>query len=233
MPKEFFDRLIDALVNGDDIEAPKLAEEMVRKGVSAIDISSKGCGPGMMKAGEKFASGFGGSSLTDLLLSGEAMKAVLEVIRPKLGTAEAGTKGKFLLGQIEGDIHSIGKNVVKTMLESAGWKVIDVGEDVPAEMFIKKAKDSKPGIIGVGSAMTGSLTKLVELKKKIGGEKLPVRLMIGGWSTSPELAKSIGAYYAKDAVETVKIAGEKNEFRLRTQSRKSQGSVTSPSPKNK
>jgi 5-methyltetrahydrofolate--homocysteine methyltransferase len=114
--------------------------------------------------------------------------------------------GKYLIGEIEGDIHSIGREVVKTMLQSAGWEVIDLGEDVPVQRFIEKAKEVRPDIIGAGSAISGSLDKLTELKKRIDTERLPARLMIGGWSTSRELAKSIGAYFAKDAVEAVKIA---------------------------
>jgi methanogenic corrinoid protein MtbC1 len=206
MSKDYFDRLIQSLVDGDDLEAAKIAKEMLAKGISAIDILSKGCGPGMLKAGERYASGLGGASLTDLLMSGESMKAVLNVIRPHLKTDSAGSLGKYLLGQIEGDIHTIGRDVVRTMLQSAGWDVVDLGEDVPVDKFIEKAKEIKPDIIGAASAITGSLDKLEELKKRIDAEKLPVKYMVGGWSTSQEWAKSIGAYFSRDAVEAVKVA---------------------------
>jgi methanogenic corrinoid protein MtbC1 len=200
------DKIIGALVDGDDIEAVRIANEALANGISAIDILNKGCALGMMKAGEKYTQGQGGSSLTDLLLTGEAMKAVLEVIKPHLKVDKTVATGKYLIGEIEGDIHSIGREVVKTMLQSAGWEVVDLGEDVPVQRFIEKAKEAKPDIIGAGSAISGSLDKLVELKKRIEAERLPVKYMIGGWSTSPEFAKSLGAYFAKDAVEAVKIA---------------------------
>lgn len=206
MSKEYFDRLVQSLVDGDDLEAGRIAKEMIAKGISAIDILSKACGPGMLKAGERYASGLGGASLTDLLMSGESMKAVLDVIKPHLKTDKAVSTGKYLLGQIEGDIHTLGRDVVRTMLQSAGWDVTDLGEDVPVDKFIEKAKELKPDIIGAASAITGSLNKLEELKKKIDAEKLAVKFMVGGWSTSQEWAKSIGAYFARDAVEAVKVA---------------------------
>jgi methanogenic corrinoid protein MtbC1 len=206
MSNSHFDGLIQALVDGDDLGAAKIVKEMLAKGVSATDILAKGCGPGMLKAGERFASGLGGASLTDLLLSGEAMKAALEVIKPHLKSDKTEATGKYLLGQIEGDIHTIGRDVVRTMLQSAGWDVLDLGEDIPVEKFIEVAKQIRPDIIGAASAITGSLNKLQELKQRIDAENIQAKFMIGGWSTGPEFAKSIGAYFARDAVEAVKIA---------------------------
>jgi len=215
MSKELLDKLVETLINGDDLEAGRLAKEAINKGIPAIDILMKACAPGMMKAGEKFASGLGGASLTDLIMSGESMKAALEVIKPHLKTEKTEYAGKYLLGQIEGDIHTIGRDIVRTMLQSAGWDVTDLGEDVPVDKFIEKAKEVKPDIIGAASAITGSLNKLEELKQKIDGEKLPVKFMVGGWSTSTEWAKSIGAYFARDAVEAVKVAGSLHSGKAR------------------
>ena len=206
--KELLERLSQALVEGDDLLAADLAKQALAKKISAIDILNKGCTPGMMKAGEMYASGLGGASLTDLLMAGEAMKAVLEVIRPHLKAEKSEVAGKLVIGMVEGDLHTIGKSVVVTMFESAGWEVTDLGEDVPLEKFIQAAKEKNADIIGAASAITGCLDKLKTLKEMIEREKLPVKYMIGGWATGPEYAKAIGAYFARDALAAVQLATE-------------------------
>jgi len=206
--KELFEKISAALVDGDDLSAKALAQEAVAKGMPAIDIIMKGCMPGMTKAGEMFAAGLGGASMTDLIMSAEAMKAILEVVRPHLKAEKAELLGKFLIGQVEGDIHTIGRDIVKTMLSGSGWDVIDLGEDIPAEKFITTAKEIQPDIIGGACSITGSLDKLATIREMIDKEKLQCGYMIGGWSTGPEYAKKIGAAFARDALEAIKVSQE-------------------------
>ncbi|MGQ9721104.1 MAG: cobalamin B12-binding domain-containing protein [Candidatus Jordarchaeum sp.] len=206
--EEIFEKLNQALTEGDDLLAADLAKQALKMGISAIDILNKGCTPGMMKAGEMYASGLGGASLTDLLMAGEAMQAVLTVIRPHLKAEKSEMAGKLIIGMVEGDLHTIGKSVVISMFESAGWDVIDLGEDVPLNKFIETAKQQNPDIIGAASAITGCLDKLKTLKEIIDKEKIPVKYMVGGWATGPEFAKSIGAYFARDALAAVQLATE-------------------------
>ncbi|WXG41962.1 MAG: cobalamin-dependent protein [Candidatus Freyarchaeum deiterrae] len=205
---EILEKLSQALTNGDDLLAADLAKQALKKGISAIDILNKGCTPGMLKAGEMYASGLGGASLTDLLMSGESMQAVLAVIRPYLKAEKAEAAGRLVIGMIEGDLHTIGKSVVVSMFESAGWAVTDLGEDVPAEKFIEAAKREKANIIGAASAISGCLDKLKTLKEMIDKENLSVKYLVGGWATGPEFAKSIGAYFARDALAAVQLASE-------------------------
>ncbi|MFB0561877.1 MAG: B12-binding domain-containing protein [Candidatus Lokiarchaeia archaeon] len=206
--EEIFEKLSQSLIDGEDLLAADLAKEALDKGISAIDILNKGCTPGMMKAGEMYASGLGGASLTDLLMAGESIQAVLKVIRPHLKTEKSEAAGKMIIGMVEGDLHTIGKSVVISMFESAGWDVIDLGEDVPLEKFIETVKQENPDIIGAASAITGCLDKLKELREIIDKENLPVKYMVGGWATGPEFAKNIGAYFARDALEAVQLATE-------------------------
>ncbi len=206
--QEILEKLSQALIDGEDLLAADLAKQALNKGLSAVDILNKGCTPGMMKAGEMFASGLGGASLTDLLMAGEAMQAVLAVIRPHLKAEKSEMAGKLIIGMVEGDLHTIGKSVVISMFESAGWNVIDLGEDVPLEKFIEIAKQENPDIIGAASAITGCLDKLKTLKEIIDKEKIPVKYMVGGWATGPEFAKNIGAYFARDALAAVQLATE-------------------------
>jgi len=206
--KELFDKLTDALVNGDDLGAKALAQQAIGKNIPAIDIIMKACMPGMVKAGEMFAAGLGGASMTDLIMSGEAMKAVLDVVKPQLIAAKAQFVGKFLIGQVEGDIHTIGRDIVKTMLAGSGWDVTDLGEDIPAEKFVKTAKEIQADVIGGACSITGSLDKLATIRELIDKEKLQCGYIIGGWSTGPEYAKKIGAAFARDALEGIKVSQE-------------------------
>lgn len=130
------------------------------------------------------------------------------MIRPYLKAEKAEAAGRLVIGMIEGDLHTIGKSVVVSMFESAGWAVTDLGEDVPAEKFIEAAKREKANIIGAASAISGCLDKLKTLKEMIDKENLSVKYLVGGWATGPEFAKSIGAYFARDALAAVQLASE-------------------------
>jgi len=206
--KELFEKISATLVDGDDLGVRPLVQEALAKGIPAIDIIMKGCMPGMIKAGEMFASGLGGASMTDLIMAGEAMRAVLEVVRPHLKAEKAEFVGKFLIGQVEGDIHNIGRDIVTAMLRGVGWDVTDLGEDIPPAQFIDKAKEIQADIIGGACSITGSLDKLATMRELIDKEKLQCGYLIGGWSTGPEYAKKIGAAFARDALEAIKVSQE-------------------------
>jgi len=206
--KEIFEKISAALVDGDDLGVKPLVKEALAKGIPAIDVIMKGCMPGMVKAGEMFAAGLGGASMTDLIMSGEAMRAVLDVVMPHLKAEKAEFIGKFVIGQVEGDIHNIGRDIVTAMLRGSGWEVTDLGEDIPAEQFIQKAKEIQADIIGGACAITGSLDKLATMGELIDKEKLRCGYIIGGWSTGPEYAKKIGAAFARDALEAIKVSQE-------------------------
>jgi len=206
--KELFEKISAALVDGDDLGVRPLVEEALAKRVPAIDIIMKGCMPGMVKAGEMFAAGLGGASMTDLIMSGEAMRAVLAIVLPRLKAEKAEFVGKFLIGQVEADIHNIGRDIVTAMLRGSGWDVTDLGEDIPPQQFIQKAKEIQPDIIGGACSITGSLDKLAIMRELIDKEKLQCGFMIGGWSTGPEYAKKIGAAFARDALEAIKVSQE-------------------------
>lgn len=209
-------KIADTMIDGDDDLAGSLCKEAIKKGISALDILMKGCMPGMKRAGELFATSTtdetyaaGGAYLTDLLMAAEAMKRAMEVLKPHLAADKAASSGKYLIGVVEGDLHTIGKDIVATMLMSAGWDVMDLGEDVPLSTFIEKSKDWGANIIGAASAITGTLDKLRELSELIHKQKLPVKFMIGGWSTGAEFALSIGADgFGRDAPDAIKIAEE-------------------------
>ena len=213
--EEIFDKIKKALIEGEDEIVADLVREALAKGISAMNILNKACMPGMIRAGEMYlsstvegVSAAGGAYMTDAILAAEAMKAAIEVLKPHLKAEGAKYTGKYLIGVVEGDIHTIGKDIVITMLRAAGWDVTDIGEDVPVETFIEKAKEIKPDLIGAAACICQVLDELEKLKKAIEREKLPVGYMIGGWSTGEEFAKSIGVAWGRDAVDACKIAEE-------------------------
>jgi len=213
--KEIFEKIKKALIEGEDEAAANFVREALAKGISAMDILHKACMPGMIRAGEMYLSSTvegisaaGGAYMTDAILAAEAMKAAIEVLKPHLTAEKAKYTGKYMIGMVEGDIHTIGKDIVINMLRAAGWDVTDIGEDVPVETFIQKAKEIKPDIIGAAAAICQVLDQLEKLKKAVEREKLPVGYMIGGWSTGEEFAKSLGVAWGRDAVDACKIAEE-------------------------
>jgi len=213
--KEIFEKIKKALIEGEDDAAANFVREALAKGIPAMNILHKACMPGMIRAGEMYLSSTvegisaaGGAYMTDAILAAEAMKAAIAVLKPHLTAEKAKYTGKYMIGMVEGDIHTIGKDIVINMLRAAGWDVTDVGEDIPVETFIQKAKEIKPDIIGAAAAICQVLDQLEKLKKAIEREKLPVGYMIGGWSTGEEFAKSLGVAWGRDAVDACKIAEE-------------------------
>ena len=109
-------------------------------------------------------------------------------------------KGSIVLGVIEGDVHDIGKNLVKLMFEVAGWTVYDLGKDVPLDKFVEEQIRTDSDIVGISALMTTSMLNMPEVIKKIREKNPKVRIMIGGAPVNPEIAEKYGADgYAKDA----------------------------------
>ncbi len=204
--EELLERIRNAVVNG-DVET---AKEGVKKGLEA-NIPAKellnALLEGMNIVGDLFDKGE--YFLPQVMLAADAMTESIKILEPELTKGgEATSAGKVVIGTIEGDIHDIGKNLVAIMLRGNGFEVYDLGKDVPAEEFIKKAKEVSADIIAVSALMsttTPGQKKVVEAAKEEGIYS-KVKIMVGGACTTPEWAEKIGAYYAPDASEAAKLA---------------------------
>ena len=152
--------------------------------------------------------------LPELLMSAEAAKAAFEVIKEAMPRGEA-TKGKFVIATVEGDIHDIGKNIVRLLLENYGYEVIDLGKDVKPEVIVEAAREHGVRIVGLSALMTTTLPSMAKTVRLL-GEALPdVKTVVGGAVLTEEYAERIGASkYARDAMETVRYTEVvmKNEF---------------------
>ena len=146
--------------------------------------------------------------LPQLIASAEAMKNSIEILEEKLiSVSEQENMPIVVIATVEGDIHDIGKNLVALMLKNYGFKVVDLGKDVPTDEILKCAKEEKADIIALSALMTTTMQRMGEVVKAVKESGLDAKVMIGGAVTTPEFMKEIGADgYAKDAAEAVKVA---------------------------
>ncbi|MBR3906411.1 MAG: cobalamin-dependent protein, partial [Clostridia bacterium] len=145
--------------------------------------------------------------LPQLLMSAEAAKAAFEVIKESLDTEQAAEKGPVVLATVKGDIHDIGKNIVKLLLENYGYRVLDLGKDVQPETILETVLKEKAPLVGLSALMTTTVPAMEETVRLL-KEKAPFcRTMVGGAVLTQEYADKIGAHhYCKDAMEGVRYA---------------------------
>jgi 5-methyltetrahydrofolate--homocysteine methyltransferase len=182
---------------------PLLEELFAQPGTDPLTVVNEGLIPPLEKLGDLF--GKGEVFLPQLLLAGEAAKTAFSYLQTHF-PATTGQKGTIVLGTVKGDVHDIGKNIVKALLENHGYRVVDLGKNVPAEAFIAAAKQEAAQIIGLSALMTTTMVEMEKIIAAIKKEQLPVFTMVGGAVVTADYAKQIGAdAYGKDAVKAVKI----------------------------
>lgn len=173
----------------------------------SMDIVNEKLIPALDKAGEQFEKGK--IFLPQLILTAGAAQSAFAVIRDKILSSDSApiSKGKIVLATVKGDVHDIGKNIVKVLLENYGYDVIDLGKDVPCEEVVKAAIEHKVKLVGLSALMTTTLGSMEETIKLLHENNVNCKIVVGGAVLTPEYAKKIKAdFYAKDAKETVDIA---------------------------
>lgn len=205
---DLFKEMAKAVIDGDEERTAVLAKEALARGVNPTEAIEKGFAEGMKEVGRLFETLE--IYLPQVIISAEAMTAGVEVFRQHLlGQKEDVLQKTVLLGTIQGDVHDIGKNIVKIMLESNGFKVVDLGRDVPVLDFIEKVKELHPDLLGVSALMTTTMVHMPKLIEALGesGLRATVKIMLGGAPVLPEWAKKIGADgYGASAMEAVRVA---------------------------
>ncbi len=203
--QEIFEELSKAVIAGDENGAKKNAEIALKSNVDAYEAIIKGCNGGMKIVGQKFASHE--YFLPEVLASASAMYAAVDILKPHIKIGKVEGHGKILIGTVEGDTHDIGKNIVKIILETAGYEVHDAGRDVPKKEFIKKATEIGADIIAMSALLTTTIPVMKSVASSLDdfGMKGKIKVIIGGSPTSPGYAKEIGAdAWAPDATKAVK-----------------------------
>ena len=196
--------LSDAVQNGDDRATVQMVKDALGAGVPAVDILDGALVPGIQRLGELFTNGE--VFLPEVLISCRAMDRGVDELKPYLSVGEAHRKGKVLLGTVEGDLHDIGKNIVRLMLECGGFDVIDLGVDVPASDFVAAVREHSPNVLALSALLTITMTTMPEVLKALeqAGIRGDVRVMIGGAPVTREYADEIGAEgFAEDCASAV------------------------------
>jgi corrinoid protein of di/trimethylamine methyltransferase len=206
---EIFEKMAQSIIDGDSEIAQELAQQAVNQDIDPLEAISQGFVIGVNKVGEAFAKG--DAFLPELVMAGEAMKAAVAVLEPEL--ARRGTErtmlGNVILCTVEGDIHEIGKTLVGTMLSSAGFKVFDLGVDVPVMKVVEKAREVNADIVAMSALLTTTMVHqkdVIEALEDI-GIRSKVKVMVGGAPVTKEWVKQIGADgYSEDAIGAIKVA---------------------------
>jgi trimethylamine corrinoid protein len=190
-------------------EAIKLTKDRLARGEDALGILEDSR-KGMEVVGKRFASGE--YFIPDLIYSGEILRQISDIVKPKLtGGLQSKKVGKFLLATVAGDIHDIGKDIVGFMMDISGFEVIDMGIDVPKDKIVAKIKETKPQIVGLSGFLTLAFDSMKETIEaiKAAGLRDGVKIMIGGGQIDEEVRKYTGAdAYRPDAVAAVALAKE-------------------------
>jgi corrinoid protein of di/trimethylamine methyltransferase len=195
---------VDAM---DEVAAVAAARDALSSGLDAYVAITHGLSAGMALVSDKYEKGI--YFVPEILLCADAMYAAIDVLKPHVKVPKGATRAPVIIGVIEGDIHDIGKSIVKLMLESAGFTVHDLGGDVPVKAFIAKARELGSGIIAVSTLMSTTMPGMARLIEALKAEGLrdSFKVMIGGGPVSNAFARKIGAdAYGANAMEGVRIA---------------------------
>lgn len=203
---ELFQKLADAVVDMDEELVEELACRVIEEKVDAFDAIDKGLSKGMERAGQLFEEQE--YFVPELLMCADAMNIGIEILKPHIKVSGLREQHKIVIGVIEGDTHDIGKNLVKLMLETSNFNVIDLGRDVSPQVFVDRAVEENAEIIAISSLMTTTMDAMADVVTilKNQGIKNSFKVVIGGGPISQGFADKIGADgYSKDAANAVRL----------------------------
>lgn len=208
MTSSILEELQLVVIEGDSEKSQEVAKKALEAKIPPLDAITNGLAKGVKIVGDRFSQGE--VFLVELIMAGDAMKAGMSVLLPviKESKTEMITAGKVMLGTVEGDIHSIGKDIVATLLEAEGFEVVNLGEDIASGIFVEKVKEHGPDVLGLSSLLTATMPMQQDVIEKISAAGLgsKVKVIIGGAPTTQEWADEIGADgYAGDAVSAVDL----------------------------
>jgi 5-methyltetrahydrofolate--homocysteine methyltransferase len=202
-----FEKIADEVQKGNSETVEELVKEALSPGFPAERILNEGLVEGMNIVSEKFKNNE--CFIPEVLVSAKAMTVGLEILNPRLAETNVKSRGKVVIGTIQGDLHDIGKNIVAMLLQGAGFEVVDLGADVPIDKFVEATKNEKADIVGISALL---ITTMVNMKTVIEGLKNAglrgdVKVIVGGAPVTRDYANQIEADgYAPDAASGVDVA---------------------------
>jgi 5-methyltetrahydrofolate--homocysteine methyltransferase len=206
---DLFEKIAKNLYQGEDKLVAQLVQEALDAELPAGQILSDALIAGMDEVGRDFKAGE--LFVPEVLIAARAMQAGMNVLRPLLSESDTPTAGVYVIGTVKGDLHDIGKNLVRMMLEGAGFQAVDLGTDVEAQAFVDAVREHKPHLLGMSALLTTTMTQMKATVEALeeAGLRDSVKIMIGGAPVTAAFAEGIGAdAYAPDAASAVDVARE-------------------------
>jgi corrinoid protein of di/trimethylamine methyltransferase len=206
-PMEETEKLFDAIVHGQADEAKQLVEKVISLGLDAERILDQYLIPAMEEVGLRFERNE--YYIPDLLISAQAMKFAMEVLKPQMTGRGLKPVGRVALGTVRGDLHDIGKNLVGSMLEGNGFEVVNCGVDVHQEEFVRVVREEKINILGLSALLTTTMVNMQSVIEELerAGLRDSVKVIIGGAPVTQGFAEKIGADgYSDNANGAVTLA---------------------------
>jgi len=195
-----------AVFDMDEDTTVELTEQALDEGMDPEVLLNDSLVPAMDRVGEEYENG--DRYVPEMLLSAEAMKGAMKLLRPLLTESGVEPAGKVILGTVEGDLHDIGQNLVGMMIEGAGFEVENLGAETPVEEFVEKAKELEPDVVGMSALLTTTMTHMPEVIEALKEEGLrdDIKVAIGGAPVSQDYCEEIGADgYAPDAASATTL----------------------------
>ena len=203
--QELVKSLFESVINMDEDAARVISNAILNEGVDAYSAITRGLTAAMEKVGVLYANHE--YFVPELLLCSDALYASLEILKPHVKIDTSAFRKKIILGTVEGDIHDIGKNLVKIMFEAAGWEVYDLGNDVRISRFVEEQKRVKADLVGLSALMSTSMLAIPKIIELLRAEDKGVMVMAGGAPLNRDIAAKYGANgYAANAGEAVQEA---------------------------
>lgn len=203
--KELLERLKNAVIQYDEDAAKEAANEVLEVGMDANDAIFNGLVNGMEEVGRLFEAQE--YFVPELLMCADALYAGLDILKPHVQKLDLGVKGSVVIGTVEGDVHDIGKNIVKMMFDVAGFTVYDLGRDVPLDKFVEEQMRTDSDLVCLSAMMTTTMVGMKKVIDNLHAKNPNVKIMIGGAPLSRDIADKWGADgYAKDATNALKDA---------------------------
>lgn len=197
--------LYNAVFKGDLGKAKASVQALIDAGEDPQSIIDSDMVPAMEAIGREFEQGR--VFVPNLLLSARAMKGALELLKPLMVAEQTTSLGTVVIGTVKGDLHDIGKNLVASMLEGRGFKVINLGADVSKEKFVEAARENNADIVCLSALLTTTMNYMKDIVEAVHSAGLPAKIMVGGAPLNAEYAALIGADgYSSNANEAVSLA---------------------------
>jgi 5-methyltetrahydrofolate--homocysteine methyltransferase len=217
MPNEDLGKLAECVVQLDLNGAQSLVDKMLNEGVAPYAIITEGLSKGMDEVGVKYERGE--YFLSELLAAATVMKGAMKIPEPHIVFENKGSKGIVVIGTVRGDLHDVGKNVVISLLQGAGFEVVDLGVDVPADNFVEAVRRHNPAVLGMSTLITTTIDEMGIVIKALedSGLRKGIKIILGGTPVTEEFGRSVGADAAvNDAMAGLRICNRWAQEETRT-----------------